>query len=71
MATRIGLHRWSRSSGVSACPQGTRDGGVRQSVLANIRGPFISGHTATARDPEVCAAAEAVAPEWPLAVQAR
>jgi len=38
-------------------------------VRASIRGPRVSGHTATARDPEVCSAAEAVAPERPPACE--
>ena len=69
VATRTGLHRWSRPRGVSACPQDTRDGGGRQSVRASIRGSDVSGHTVTARDPGVCAAAEAVTPELPPACE--
>ena len=56
-------HRWSRPKAVSGCRQDTRVGAVRQSVRASSPRPDVSGHTATARDPGVCAIAAADEPE--------
>lgn len=59
-AARTGPHRWFRPRGVSAYRQDTRGEAVQQSVQASPRGSSLFGHTATTRDPTVCAAAAGV-----------
>ena len=64
-ATHRAPRRASRSRAVCACHQDTRVGGVRPSAQASSPESAVSGHTATARDPGVCATAVADRPGLP------
>jgi hypothetical protein len=65
VATHRAPHRSSRPRAVSPCRQDTRVGVARQSAQASSPASAVFGHTATARDPRVCAIAAADRPELP------
>ena len=65
VTTYTAPHRWSRSRAVCTCRQDTRVGGVQQSVQTSSPASAVSGHTATARHPGVCAIAAADRPGLP------
>ena len=58
-------HRSSQPRGVCASSQDTRVEAVRQSARASSLVPDVSGHTATAKGPRVCATAAADGLGWP------